>query len=126
MSPGDEDLFSEGNMQRCAPAGDSDGGEDELGKFYNTAELEGLPLDEARGRARSQELLLLSQFRRQPDRPMTREDAGKVLGNHVPLTSAGRALFNLTEAGFIEKLPMAERRTDGRYGMQIHSWRLRR
>ncbi len=92
--------------------------------YFNTTYLRGVLLNEYQSRAETQDDRILEWFRQNPMISATPEDVQRiVLESRPPLTSARRALSNLTKAGHLEKLP--EQRP-GSYGRPISFWRLRR
>ena len=94
--------------------------------FHNTLELRGSALAEAHAKAKSQEQRILEFFQRAaPGLTFTPENLLPLMVAGTPLTSVRRALTNLTTAGLLEKVPLAVKRTRGRLGKPVHSWRLR-
>lgn len=69
-----------------------------------------------------QDDLVLAWFRARPHVEASPEDVHAAVMPAAPLTSARRAVTNLTARGLLEKLPYTRL---GHYGRPVHVWRLR-
>lgn len=90
--------------------------------FYNTSHLTGADLTQAKRAAMTQEELILAFFKARAGQLLTPEDALKALSPRTPITSARRAISNLTLEGHLIK---TERMRAGRHGKPIHYWMVR-
>jgi hypothetical protein len=91
------------------------------GAFYNTTEISGETLAERIAAAKTQDIAVLTWFRAHPNDGFTRDEIHRCVVPNAPITSAGRAMNTLMEAGMITKT--SEFR-DGEYGARQHIWRL--
>lgn len=90
--------------------------------YYNTNDMNGEPLRKARGQTVRQEDAVLEYFRKHPDLLLTPEDIQRRVLSPAPLTSARRAITNLTKEGALLKTT-AQRK--GKYGKPVYCWRLK-
>lgn len=92
-----------------------------MDSYYNTTASEGAELREFKRKAKAQEVAVLDYFMAHPGRDFTPEDIGREVLPNAPRTSWGRALSNLTRAGFLEK---TDKQVRGMYGRPVYYWRL--
>lgn len=92
-----------------------------MNSYHNTAN-ETDRLEEYEQKAATQEQRVLDFFRRWHSTGFTPSQiCGHVLHNRAPITSARRAMTNLTQAG---KLVMTNETRWGKFGRKEHVWRL--
>lgn len=91
--------------------------------FFNTIELRGVELSDARKQARRQEELVLEFFKSQPGIAATPEDIHALMPKGTPITSVRRAITVLTDKGQLAKLPLSAVYRVGQYGKPVHSWK---
>jgi len=91
--------------------------------FYNTIELAGDQLTQARTQVRSQEDRILALFQRYR-LSWTPADVLVYMPARTPITSVRRAMTNLTAKGLLKKIPLSEKTRVGYYGKPVHSWTL--
>lgn len=89
--------------------------------YYNTTALRDADLRAARAQTMRQEDAVLDYFRRHPGAMFTPEQIHAAVMPDAPLTSARRAITNLTNEGALVKTT-AQRR--GKYGKPVHCWQL--
>lgn len=91
--------------------------------YYNTTNVSGEQLPLYREKAKSQEDLVMWFFNNHPPgMHASPEDIHEaVFPPEVPLTSVRRAMSDLTHLGYLER---TEYKTLGRYGRDVHMWRL--
>lgn len=89
--------------------------------YYNTTASHGRELAEYRVKAKAQEVKVLDWFLAHPNDTFTPEDIGEHVLRNAPRTSWGRALSNLTRAGWLER---TDRQTIGVWGRPVYHWRL--
>ena len=92
--------------------------------FYNTINLVGTDLKEARHKVNRQEDRILEIFRiaERAMTPETVEGTYNDLFPPVPLTSIRRAITNLTTSGHLVK---CDKMAMGKYGKPVHFWMVR-
>ena len=94
--------------------------------YYNTNKETGEVLEKSREKAKSQEERILAFIEKETRintyKPLT---APHWIANkfNIPITSARRALTNLTKAGKLEKTDVM---VIGPYGKAVHTWRLKK
>jgi len=88
--------------------------------YYNTNELKGFDLKEARRKASTQEDRILTFFEKNKGNRYSPEDIQTYcqMANR-PLTSVRRAVTNLTKDGYLRKTKTMK---PGMYGKQVHTW----
>ena len=99
--------------------------------YYNTNKETGEVLEKSREKAKSQEERILKIFNEnQKFLDATDYKTPFILAPHsisesmsIPITSARRALTNLTKAGKLEKTDVM---VTGPYGKKTHTWRLKK
>ncbi len=90
--------------------------------YHNTTGQSDSELERRQQQAETQEARVLAFFREHPSGEFTPEDVrARVLPN-APLTSARRAITNLTNAQLLEK---TERQVKGSFGHAVNCWRLK-
>lgn len=92
--------------------------------FKNTIGLKGNVLKSANKNCKTQESEILEYFRKQPEATqLGPSQVWQILFEHtgVPITSIRRAMSNLTNGGFLEKLVVQQ---IGIYGKPEYFWRL--
>jgi len=90
--------------------------------YYNTNKEEGAVLGASKQQNERQEDRILRWFRAHPKAKRTPcEIWGELFGGHIPLTNVRRGMTDLTSEGLLEKTNYMRR---GRYGKQVHTWRL--
>lgn len=91
-------------------------------EFFNTIELTGRQLAEAKVRAGTQNEKVLRYFMGKAGVPLGPSDVWRELFNEkIPLTSVRRAMTVLADKGNLEKLPL---QGQGAFGAPEHKWRL--
>ena len=95
----------------------------QLDIFYNTTELEGTELKEAKIRAGTQNDRVLKVFRDNPDKAFSPTEVHQLTNRwNTPLTSIRRAITTLTALGYLER---TDEKRPGWYGMNNYCWKLR-
>ena len=89
---------------------------------HNTTHETGQRQRDYEASAKGQESRVLKFFKAHPARKFTKVDIAKRVLPRAAPTSPGRALTNLTDAGYLEKT--TEKRT-GNYGRPIYCWQLK-
>lgn len=92
-----------------------------MSRFHNTVRAAGRQLAHYESAATTQELAVLAYFEQRPAAELTPEDIQRAVLPKSPLTSARRAITNLTTEGRLVKLAKQRR---GQYGYPVHCWRL--
>jgi hypothetical protein len=93
-----------------------------LHSYHATVDQPSAETAAGEARARRQDDAVLRWFRGHPGREFTPEEVHAACMPHAPLTSARRAITNLTTARRLEK---TSRTRVGQYGRRAHTWRLR-
>lgn len=89
--------------------------------YFNTNDLAGKDLARANAQADRQEDAVLAHFRRYPRALFTPEEIHRAVLPDAPLTSARRAITNLTTEGELVK---TQSQRKGKYGKPVYCWRL--
>jgi len=87
--------------------------------YYNTTHVEGDQLAEYVAQAADQEARVFEFFFHNPDTLFTPEHIQRYVMPEAPLTSARRAITNLTSRGLIVK---SEKQGIGQFGRPVHYW----
>jgi hypothetical protein len=93
--------------------------------YYNTNKIEGEALASQKKKNISQEDKVLALFMRYPDKDFATHAIHAYVMPSARITSAQRAITNLTKKGYLEKNTTAKR-IMGPYGTLVHTWRLNR
>jgi predicted transcriptional regulator len=97
----------------------------ETAAYYNTNKIEGEALASQKKKNISQEDRVLALFMRYPDKDFATHAIHTYVMPSARITSAQRAITNLTKKGFLEK-NTTDKRIMGPYGTLVHTWRLKR
>ena len=92
--------------------------------YYNTNDEAGETLQRSRGTTTNQEFMILAIFESYPNEGLTPFDIEDFVRDQEvswPITSIRRAITDLTNAG---KLSKTETKKLGRYGKNVHTWKL--
>lgn len=92
--------------------------------YYNTTNLEGEDLAEAKSQARTQQDRILTFFEEHPGALFTPFEVREGAEMHqTPITSVRRAMTNLTDDGELVKTELTRL---GKFGANNYTWRLAR
>jgi hypothetical protein len=94
-----------------------------VGTFYNTIGITGATLAERIAHAETQDLKVLLWFEAHPSDGFIRDEIHRLVLPTAQITSAGRALNTLMEAG---RLVKTDEFREGEFGTRQHVWRLAR
>tara|TARA_R100000781_G_C4079542_1_gene127229 strand:+ start:1993 stop:2301 length:309 start_codon:yes stop_codon:yes gene_type:complete len=91
--------------------------------YYNTTNLKGYDLKEARRKTNTQEDRILTFFEKNADKAFSPEEIQTycMMANR-PLTSVRRAITNLTKEGYLRKTSHMKQ---GNYGKPVHTWQFK-
>ena len=90
--------------------------------FYNTINLNGIDLDSARSKCKSQQEFIRLLFKNAPSLEISPSQLLTLFNNDVPITSIRRALTNLTNDNVLDK---TDKQIVGMYGKLEHIWKLK-
>ena len=90
--------------------------------MYNTINIKGAELKQARNKTSRQKDKVLQFFKNNPASNYTPFDVHRILGLNCPVTSIRRAITDLTEQGELVKTDQQRR---GEYGTKNYCWRLK-
>lgn len=88
--------------------------------YYNTTNLAGAELQEARSGAENQDAVVLKIFQRK-EAGLTASEAWRMARQRWPLTSVRRSINTLTNIGKLEKTAV---KRVGYYGKKEYVWRI--
>lgn len=89
--------------------------------YFNTTNQDGDQLRLFTGKAKTQDQMILSWFKRNPNIRLRPSEVLRIVFDDIPpLTSVRRSLTVLTDAGHLVRAD----RVDGPLGRPVHRWRL--